>query len=117
MSGEYCLLASRNFLISSSKTQIAIEFAHSYHRQHPEAAVFCVFAGSAERVRESFSEVGRALEIPHLDNDECDTLKVVSDHLSDFRNGRWMIVLGNVDDVAVLSGVRSSGRTLESLLP
>ena len=72
--------------------QLAIEHCYRTAEQSPETWVFCAHASNTARLEQSLRR-----------DPQADVFKLVHDWLRDAKNGRWLLVLDNADDVAVLS--------------
>jgi hypothetical protein len=72
-----------------------------YREAYPDAAVFWVYAGNANRIRESYATIARSLE---LQSDVESAFALVQRYLSDSRNGSWLIVIDNADDSELVMG-------------
>lgn len=105
-------------LISCRKTQIAIAFAYAYRDFNPDVAVLWLFAGSSERLQESFVQIATDLNLPGHDDTETDKRRLVFSHLSEFRNGRWLLIIDSMDEFNMPSvDVRGSKATSVAELP
>jgi tetratricopeptide (TPR) repeat protein len=86
------------------KTQIALEFAQSVKRQRLEYSVFWVPAVSLETFEQACREIARILQIPQAADDKQDVKELVKQHLSDSSVGKWLLIVDNADDMAVMFG-------------
>lgn len=66
---------------------------------YPEAHVFWIYAGTRDRYLQAYKEIARKLLIPGWNDPEAHTLQIVCEWFMDERNGRWLIVLDNADDL------------------
>jgi nucleoside phosphorylase/tetratricopeptide (TPR) repeat protein len=81
------------------KSQLAIQFAHSVrNRSH----VFWLSASTRATLEESFRAVAERLKLPSQGKQDS-VLEQVGRWLSDERNGRWTVILDNLDDPSVLT--------------
>jgi tetratricopeptide (TPR) repeat protein len=66
-----------------------------------------VHAGTRARFEEAYRDIADRLELPGRDNPKIDVLRLVSNWLCDETNGKWTLVLDNVDDIEVFYPKRS----------
>ncbi|OWY45267.1 TPR-like protein [Alternaria alternata] len=81
------------------KSQIALQYAHSIRDAAPQTFVFWVHASTRARFEEAYKDIANRLELPGRDDPKANVLRLVHDWLRDEANGRWMMVVDNVDDV------------------
>ncbi|RDW58409.1 hypothetical protein BP5796_12339 [Coleophoma crateriformis] len=86
----------------SGKSAIAIEFAHQVRDGNSSYAIFWVSAFSTKRLAESFRDIAKVLQIPGADDQTQDMLDPVRRKLSGENQGRWLMIIDNVDDENVL---------------
>ncbi|KAH7092332.1 kinesin light chain 1 [Paraphoma chrysanthemicola] len=79
------------------KSQLAIQYANSIHESNPHAFVFWVHASTRARFDETYRAIADRLQLPGRDS-QANVLRLVGDWLRDEANGRWVMVLDNVDD-------------------
>src|SRR6266480_2057102 len=84
------------------KSQIAIEYAYRVRDSAPHTSMFWIHASNAARFEQGYREIANKVEIPGRDDPRADILRLVSEWLSDEKNGRWLIILDNADDDDVL---------------
>jgi tetratricopeptide (TPR) repeat protein len=60
-------------------------------------------ASNTARLEQSFREIAEILKVRGHREHQADIFKLVHDWLRDERNGRWLLVVDNADDVGVLS--------------
>jgi tetratricopeptide (TPR) repeat protein len=82
-----------------SKSQLAIHHAYRAYEATPRPYVFWVHASTRARFEEAYRGIAERLELPRRHDPKADVLRLVSDWLHDEANGRWTMVLDNVDDV------------------
>ena len=70
-----------------------------------------MYASSVARFYESYRDIGIKAEIPGCNDLKADTLRLVRNWLSDERNGNWLLILDNADDINVLSSNESDNST------
>ncbi|OAK96859.1 hypothetical protein IQ06DRAFT_47717 [Phaeosphaeriaceae sp. SRC1lsM3a] len=81
------------------KSQLAIQYAHSIRDASPQTFVFWVHASTRARFEEAYRDLAERLQLPGRSDPKADVLRLVSEWLQDEANGRWVMVLDNVDDV------------------
>jgi hypothetical protein len=64
--------------------------------------VFWVHASNNARLEQSFREIADQVKARGRKDPQADVFKLVHDWLRDAKNGRWLLVLDNADDAAVL---------------
>jgi hypothetical protein len=94
-----CLLLNKTTLTGQSKSQLAIRHAHNIYDAAPQPFVFWVHASTRARFEEAYRGIADRLELPGRHDPKADVLRLVSDWLHNEANGRWTMVLDNVDDV------------------
>jgi hypothetical protein len=85
-------------LTDYSKSQLAIQYAHSIRDASPHIFVFWVHASTRARFEEAYRDIADQLQLPGRSDPKANVLKLVSDWLRDETNGRWVMVLDNVDE-------------------
>ena len=86
-------------LTDYSKSQLAIQYAHSIRNANPQTFVFWVHASTQARFEEAYRDIAERLELPGRSNPKANVLRLVSNWLRDETNGQWVMVVDNVDDV------------------
>ncbi|KAG5788957.1 hypothetical protein H9Q69_011978 [Fusarium xylarioides] len=81
------------------KSQLAIHYTYHIRTSSPDTYVFWVHAGTAQRFEDAYRTIAERLGLPGCRDPETDVLRLVRDWLHDERNGRWLMVLDNADDV------------------
>jgi tetratricopeptide (TPR) repeat protein len=81
-----------------SKSQLAIEFCYRVRDRAPEVWTFWVHASSAARFDADIRKLACDAGIPGCDDPKSDAFALVYSWLRDKRNGKWILVLDNVDD-------------------
>jgi hypothetical protein len=69
----------------------------------PDTWVFWAHASNAARLEQNFREIADRVKVRGRNDPQADVFKLVHDWLRDAKNGRWLLVLDNADDAAVLS--------------
>lgn len=61
-----------------------------------------MYASNSTRFKQAYSDIAERVELPGRNNGGADILRLVFNWLCDERNGRWFMILDNVDDPDVL---------------
>ena len=85
------------------KSQIAIEYAHRIHKDKPSTRIFWIRGARSDAFLKSYRDIARKLRIPRYDDPDLDSAELLSEWLCDPANGKWLMVLDNVDDETVFS--------------
>ncbi|CAN9251533.1 unnamed protein product [Alternaria alternata] len=85
------------------KSQLAIEHGYRTTEQSPDTWVLWAHASNTARLEQSFREIADQVKVRGRKDPQADVFKLVHDWLRDAKNGRWLLVLDNADDAAVLS--------------
>jgi tetratricopeptide (TPR) repeat protein len=97
------------------KSQLAIEHCYRTAEQSPETWVFWAHASNTARLEQSFREIADQVKVRGRKDPQADVFKLVHDWLRDAKNGRWLLVLDNADDAAVLSPTDDGGSDSSAL--
>ena len=94
---------------------MAVEFSYQLRDQKPDIWIFWVHVSTRSRFKQSFAEIARKVQLPKIEHPESDALQEVTDWLCDTRNGEWLLILDNCDELDVLTAdqVDASGTSLE----
>ncbi|RYP45586.1 hypothetical protein DL768_008101 [Monosporascus sp. mg162] len=84
------------------KTQVALEAAYRVRDQHPACSVFWVPAVDSISFEKAYREIGKALGVQSLDNDETDVKSLVKAAFSRESVGNWLLIVDNADDLKPL---------------
>ncbi|KAI7183644.1 hypothetical protein KC363_g8143 [Hortaea werneckii] len=84
------------------KSQLAIEFCYRIRDRSPEIWTFWVHASSAARFDADIRKLACDAGIPGWNDPRSDAFALVYSWLRDERNGKWILVLDNVDDASFL---------------
>ena len=84
------------------KTQVAIEQCYRFHEACPEAHIFWAHAGTLSKFVQACKVIAEKLRLPNWDHSKADILQLVRHWLSNDKNGRWLFVLDNVDNIQLL---------------
>jgi tetratricopeptide (TPR) repeat protein len=66
-----------------------------------------VHAGNAARLEQNFRDIANQVEIDGRTDPQADVFELVRNWLRDEKNGKWLLVLDNADDNAVLTSLPS----------
>ena len=83
----------------------------------PRVLVVWIHASNPTGFREGYRGIADRLLLPGREDPKVDVLQLVHAWLSDGRNGRWLMILDNVDDDGVFFSDDQGGKPLESFLP
>ncbi|KAF2477726.1 TPR-like protein [Lindgomyces ingoldianus] len=104
---EECLEAIDKIFSGPKKTQVAIELAYRWKQFFPMFSVFWVHATSIDRFNDGLQGILEKLEIPH--SAETNVANVVEEWLRNRANGRWLLIVDNVDKEDVLDENKGKG--------
>jgi tetratricopeptide (TPR) repeat protein len=93
---------------------LAIEHCYRTAEQSPETWVFWAHASNTARLEQSFREIADQIKVRGRKDPRADVFKLVHDWLRDAKKGRWLLVLDNADDAAVLSPTDDSSKSSSS---
>ena len=85
------------------KSQLAIEHCYRTAELSPDTWVFWAHVNNTARLEQSFRNIADQVKVRGRKDPQADVFKLVHDWLRDTKNGRWLLVLDNADDAAVLS--------------
>jgi tetratricopeptide (TPR) repeat protein len=91
-------LRAHLILTNYSKSQLAIQYAHSIRDASPSTFVFWVHASTRARFEEAYRDIAERLQLPGRSDPRANVLQLVSNWLRDEANGPWVMVVDNVDD-------------------
>jgi tetratricopeptide (TPR) repeat protein len=97
-------------LIDDSKSQLAIQYAHSIRDEAPQTFVFWVHASTQARFEEAYRDIADRLQLPGRSDPRANVLRLVRDWLRDEKNGRWVMIIDNADDIDVFFPSRKRQR-------
>ncbi len=80
------------------KTQMALEVAYRTKDQSPSYSVFWVPALSLDTVRKAFTDIGRQLHSPGLEEPTTDVFGIVQQRVRHESAGRWLPMVDDADD-------------------
>lgn len=88
---------SLKLMFDTSKSGIAIEFAHSFGQLYPETHIFWVRGASLQRFEQSYRAIAKGLHLEGYDHPQIDILDVVKESLIASPK-RWLMILDNADE-------------------
>ncbi|PGH12591.1 hypothetical protein AJ80_06649 [Polytolypa hystricis UAMH7299] len=80
------------------KSQLVIEYCYRVRAQSPETWVFWIHGSNASRFEESCQEIADRVKIPGRKDPKTNVFEIIHRWLQDEKNGKWVLVLDNVDD-------------------
>jgi tetratricopeptide (TPR) repeat protein len=86
-----------------SKSQLAIEYGYRLRDASPQTWVFWVCAKDLNAIQTDFRKIAKALHLPECDEKDTDIFNLVRGWLQHESNGPWIMIVDNVDDIAVLT--------------
>ncbi|KAE8447349.1 hypothetical protein EG329_010907 [Mollisiaceae sp. DMI_Dod_QoI] len=101
------------------KTEIAIEYCYKFHESHPYTPVFWISADTIEKFEQSYMNVAKRLRLPGIEDPKTDVLELVTEYLKDEKQGPWLMILDNADDVEMFTTtqISLSSRPLARFIP
>lgn len=99
------------------KSQLSVEYSYRVRSQTPETWVFWVHASNAARFEQGFRDIADQAKIPGRQNPTANIFRLVESWLQDCRNGKWLLILDNVDDDGFLRVPNGSTKPLLEFLP
>jgi tetratricopeptide (TPR) repeat protein len=107
-----------NFANSRRKSQLAIEYAHRVRQKSPDTWVFWVHASNSARLEEAFNDIAERVGLSSGQGTAADNLRLIREWLCNKSNGRWLMIVDNVDkEISVESQKDGESVSLASLLP
>ncbi|KAJ5030679.1 hypothetical protein PSV08DRAFT_358843 [Bipolaris maydis] len=90
------------------KSQLAIEHCYRTAEQSLDTWVFWAHASNTARLEQSFREIANQVRARGRKDPQADVFELVRDWLRNAKNGRWLLVLDNTDDAAIVSPTEGS---------
>lgn len=87
-------------LIRIRKSQIGVEFSYSARESIPNLIVIWIHASTPSRFEQGYRDFARKAKLSGREEHKSNPLEIVCEWLSDEANGRWLMVLDNVDNDA-----------------
>src|SRR4051812_14229545 len=76
--------------------------------------VFWAHASNTARLEQSYREIAEQVKVRGRKDAQADVFKLVHDWLRNEKNGPWLLVLDNADDVTVLSPLPSNSQKTQA---
>ena len=99
---------------------MAVEFSYRFRETSPEASVFWVSAGTVARFEADYRNMAKRIKVPGVDDPKTDILSLVKGWLESSDSGNWLLILDDLDDVALLKpGFKETSRraSITTFLP
>lgn len=84
------------------KSQLAIQYAHQLRTNEPNTWVFWLSADSTANFDKGLAEIAEKADIAAYYEGNKDKFLTVKRWLEDEKNGKWLIVIDNADDLSIL---------------
>ncbi|KAF3389702.1 hypothetical protein DPV78_011778 [Talaromyces pinophilus] len=84
------------------KSQLAIEHAYRIHEREPRIWVFWIQASNAARFEQSYRDLADTVKLFGRQDPKANIFKLVYNWLREGKNGKWILILDNVDDAHFL---------------
>ncbi|KAJ5377910.1 P-loop containing nucleoside triphosphate hydrolase protein [Penicillium cataractarum] len=104
-------------LMLPRKSQIAIEYCYRVRDESPDTWVFWIHASNATRFEQSCWQIVNLLETPGRNDPKSNPLELLRDWLHDSKNGRWILVLDNLDDKEFIHSTSSTEPPIWAYFP
>ncbi|KAI0188436.1 P-loop containing nucleoside triphosphate hydrolase protein [Xylaria flabelliformis] len=98
------------------KTHIAIEAAYRVRDMHPNCSVFWVSGLTMAAFENAYRQIGQALNIQDIDDNQADLKTLVKTALSADSIGWWLMIIDNADDADLLFS-QNYGLPMRHFLP
>jgi NB-ARC domain len=106
------------YAYSHRKSQLAIEYAYRVRQRSPDTWVFWVHASNSARLEAAFSDIAENVGLSSQPDAAVDALQLVRRWLCNKANGRWLMIVDNVDTDVVIEVQKEKEKvSLASLLP
>ncbi|KAJ5494842.1 P-loop containing nucleoside triphosphate hydrolase protein [Penicillium fimorum] len=96
------------------KSQLAIECCYRIREQSPGTWVFWIHATNAARFEQSCCDMADRVKITGRKDPTANIFKLIHDWLVEEKNGKWVLILDNVDDSSFLHEVSLVGQGSQS---
>ncbi|EED13125.1 hypothetical protein TSTA_056240 [Talaromyces stipitatus ATCC 10500] len=84
------------------KSQLVIEYAYQIHEREPETWIFWIYASNAARFEQSYWKIADTVKLFGRQNPKANICRLLYNWLQDSTNGKWILILDNVDDAHFL---------------
>ncbi|RFU78060.1 kinesin light chain [Trichoderma arundinaceum] len=98
------------------KSQLAVEFAYEFAKEHTDTWIFWIHAATQARIKEDFEKIADAVELAGREQPDANVPLLVQNWLSSEGNGKWILILDNADHADVLYRVDGSSPGLRALV-
>ena len=95
-------LISRLLIVSSRKSQVAIELAYQIHNESPQVSVFWIHASSIDRFRECCCNIADECDIPGGNGEKCDKMSLFKKWLEK-EPREWLLIVDNADEASLFT--------------
>lgn len=95
-------LISRLLIVSSRKSQVAIELAYQIHNESPQVSVFWIHASSIDRFRECCCNIADECDIPGGNDEKCDKMSLFKKWLEK-EPREWLLIVDNADEASLFT--------------
>jgi tetratricopeptide (TPR) repeat protein len=100
------------------KSQIALEYCFRQKESDPDCSVFWVQAATVARFEETYKRIATECRIVTQEATQIDVTLLVKDWLETRHEGRWLMVVDNVDDADVFfRELTGNKKTLSQYIP
>ena len=100
-------------LSACRKSQLAIEYGYRVRERSPDIWILWIHAGSTARVEQSYHDIADILRIPGRNEPKIDVLALVHKWLRNENNGKWLLIVDNIDDSYMETSMWSVKEALE----
>lgn len=90
------------------KTQIMLEFVHQLQERQPDCSVFWIPVTNVENMLEAYLKIGQKLQVPNLEQEKANILKLIQLQLSQENSGKWLLVFNNADNIEMWTAKANS---------
>lgn len=84
------------------KSALALELAYRVLAKRAEYPVFWIPAVSRERFELAFRQIGTALRLPGVEEENANVMQLVKATLSSESSSKWLIIVDNADDPDII---------------
>lgn len=95
-------------LKSNSKTQVAIELANRWKNFFPSYSIFWIHATKQDVFDDGLTKIAEELGIPP--SADTNVRNLVQKWLENPANGKWLLIVDNVDEKKVLDANKGKGK-------
>ncbi|KAJ4253862.1 hypothetical protein NW762_010258 [Fusarium torreyae] len=100
------------------KSQIALEYCYRRRKEDSRCSIFWCNAATIARFEQSLGRIASECGLVSGTGTETDVPEIVTQWLESHLNGRWLMIIDNVDDTDVFfEGKTRSGKTMSECIP